>query len=455
MEIKRKIYKKLLLWKNETQGKRSLLIEGARRIGKSTIAELFAKNEYKSYILVDFNKASKKIKDNFENMNNLDLFFQTLSLEYGIKLFPRKSLIIFDEIQKFPRAREAIKYLVQDGRFDFIETGSLISIKENVEDITVPSEERKIKMYPVDFEEFALALGKELLLDYIKDCWEKQIPLGQSFHAQAMHLFREYMLVGGMPQSVVAYIDSHGDFSLSDVEKRDILDLYRDDIKKAARRYNSKVSAIFENVPVFLSTHEKKIVLREIDKNGIFSRYDEPLFWLGDSMICNLCYRCNDPNVGFALNKNDSAVKCYMGDTGLLISLAFSENEIASQKLYKAIMDGKLSLNEGMIYENAIAQMFTSLGRKLFFYTQYNAQKHRNDIEIDFLLSNESKTNFKICPVEVKSSKNYTATSLGAFKEKYGKKVEKSYIIHPKNFSAEDGVVKIPPYMVFCALGTL
>ncbi len=226
-------------------------------------------------------------------------------------------------------------------------------------------------MRTVDFEEFAVALRKEVLLDYIKDCWQKRVSLDQTYHAQAMHLFREYMLVGGMPQSVVAYVESHGDFSASDVEKRDILDLYRDDIKKAAKRYNSKVSAIFENVPAFLSTHEKKIVLSEIASNGVFSRYDKPLFWLGDSMICNLCYRCNDPNVGFALNKNESAVKCYMGDTGLLISLAFNENEISNQKLYKAIMDGKLSLNEGMIYENAIAQMLTALGRKLFFYTQY------------------------------------------------------------------------------------
>ena len=450
MEFKRKIYKKFLIWKNEIQGKKALLLEGARRIGKSTVAEAFAKNEYKSYILIDFNKASKKVKDSFDDMNNLDLFFQTLSIEYGVKLFPRESIIIFDEIQKFPRAREAIKYLVQDGRFDFIETGSLISIRENVEDITVPSEERKIKMYPLDFEEFAAAVGKEILLDYIKDCWQKKIPLDQTFHAQAMHLFREYLLVGGMPQSVVAYVESHGDFEAADTEKRDILDLYRDDIKKSAKRYNSKVSAIFENVPAFLSTHEKKIVLREIDKNGIFSRYDEPLFWLEDSMICNLCYRCNDPCVGFALNKNESAVKCYMGDTGLLVSLAFSENEIVSEQLYKSIMNGKLSLNEGMIYENAIAQMLTASGRKLYFYTQYNEAKHRNDIEIDFLLSNESKTNFKIHPMEVKSAKNYTTTSLGTFREKFGKKVELSYIVHPKNFSIEDGIIKIPPYMVFC-----
>ena len=390
MEIKRKIYNKLLTWKKEVQGKKALLIEGARRIGKSTVAENFAKNEYKSYLLIDFNKASKKIKDNFENINTLDLFFQTLSLEYGTKLYPRESIIIFDEIQKFPRAREAIKYLVQDGRYDFLETGSLISIRENVDKITIPSEERKIKMYPIDFEEFAVAMGKQILIDYIKECFKKKVPLSQEFHAQAMHLFREYMLVGGMPQSVVAYIESHGDFSASDIEKRDILDLYRDDIKKAAKRYNSKVSAIFENVPAFLSTHEKKIVLSEIDKNGVFSRYDEPLFWLDDSMICSLCYRCNDPCVGFALNKNESAVKCYMGDTGLLVSLSFSENEISNQHLYRSIMNGKISLNEGMFYENAIAQMLTSLGKKLYFYTQYNKDKHRNDIEIDFLLSNES-----------------------------------------------------------------
>lgn len=452
MEIKRKIYNKLLTWKKEVQGKKALLIEGARRIGKSTVAENFAKNEYKSYILIDFNKASKKIKDNFENINTLDLFFQTLSLEYGTKLYPRESIIIFDEIQKFPRAREAIKYLVQDGRYDFLETGSLISIRENVDKITIPSEERKIKMYPIDFEEFAVAMGKQILIDYIKECFKKKVPLSQEFHAQAMHLFREYMLVGGMPQSVVAYIESHGDFSASDIEKRDILDLYRDDIKKAAKRYNSKVSAIFENVPAFLSTHEKKIVLSEIDKNGVFSRYDEPLFWLDDSMICSLCYRCNDPCVGFALNKNESAVKCYMGDTGLLVSLSFSENEISNQHLYRSIMNGKISLNEGMFYENAIAQMLTSLGKKLYFYTQYNKDKHRNDIEIDFLLSNESKTNFKIYPMEVKSARNYTTTSLGTFRKKFTGKIDLSYIVHPKpfSFSDEDKLIKLPPYMIFC-----
>ena len=450
MKIRRKIYGKLIEWKNSSKGTKALLIEGARRIGKSTIAEELGKNEYKSYIMIDFNKASKKVLDSFDDLVNLDIFFQTLSLEYNKRLYPRESLIIFDEIQKFPKAREAIKYLVADGRYDFIETGSLISIRENVENITIPSEERKLKMYPVDFEEFAMYLGEELLLEYIKKCYEEKVPLERKMHEKAMHLFKEYMLVGGMPQAVVAFAENGRDFVLADIEKRDILNLYRDDIKKAAKRYNSKVSALFENIPAYLSTHEKKIVLSEIDSGATFDRYDDPLFWLDDSMICNLCYKCKDPNVGFALNKNDSAVKCYMGDTGLLISLAFNENEIMDQQLYKLIMNDKLSLNEGMIYENAISQIIASKGRKLYFYTRYSEEKHRNDIEIDFLLSNESKMNFKVFPVEVKSSKNYTTTSLIRFKESFDRRIDMSYIVHPKNLviDNDNGILKMPPYML-------
>ena len=447
MKIKRKIYEKLIEWKNSSNGTKALLIEGARRIGKSTITEELGKNEYKSYIMIDFNKASKKILESFDDLGNLDVFFQTLSLEYNKRFYKRESLIIFYEIQKFPKAREAIKYLVADGRYDFIETGSLISIRENVEDITIPSEERKLKMYPVDFEEFAMYLGEELLVEYIKKCYEEKVPLERKMHEKAMHLFKEYMLVGGMPQAVVAFAENGRDFVLADVEKRDILNLYRDDIKKAAKRYNSKVSALFENIPAYLSTHEKKIVLSEIDQGATFDRYDDPLFWLDDSMICNLCYKCNDPNVGFALNKNESAVKCYMGDTGLLVSLAFNENEIINQQLYKLIMDDKLSLNEGMIYENAISQMIASKGKKLYFYTRYSEEKHRNDIEIDFLLSNESKMNFKVFPVEVKSSKNYTATSLNRFKESFNARIDMSYIVHPKNLMIDNEIIKIPPYM--------
>ena len=450
MEIKRKIYQKILKWKSDSKGKKALLIEGARRVGKSTIVQRFAENEYKSYIMIDFNNAPKNIRDNFENLNQLDIFFQNLSLEYNVRLYPKESLIIFDEIQKFPRAREAVKYLVADGRYDYIETGSLISIRENVQDITIPSEERKIKMYPVDFEEFACARGEDVLLEYIQSRYQSRIPLEQKMHAKAIRLFREYLLVGGMPQSVVAYVENGMDFYASDVEKRDILELYRDDIKKVSKKYHSKVSALFDHIPAYLSTHEKKVVLSKIDSGATFSQYDDPLFWLDDSMICNVCYRCNDPNVGFALNKNDSAVKCYMGDTGLLVSLAFNENEIASQQLYRSIMNGRLSLNEGMLYENIIAQMITAKGKKLYFYTRYSEEKHRNDVEIDFLLSNESKTNFKIYPVEVKSSKNYSATSLGVFRSMYSKRIKESYIIHPKNYAVQGEIIKIPPYMFFC-----
>lgn len=456
MEIKRKIYNKLLEWKKTTNGSKALLIEGARRVGKSTIVEEFAKNEYQTYILIDFNKASKRILDAFDDLNDLDTFFQILSLEMNVRLIPNHSLIIFDEIQRFPKAREAIKYLVADGRYHYIETGSLISIKENVDKITIPSEERKIKMYPVDFEEFMIYMGQELLLEYIEECFKKEQPLDQKMHAKAMYLFKEYLLVGGMPQSLTAYKNNHKDFYAADIEKRVILNLYRDDIKKAAKKYNSKVSAIFENIPGYLSKHEKRIILSETGiQNGLFSEFHEPLFWLEDAMITNLCYRCTDPGVGFALYKDDSFVKCYLGDTGLLVSLAFSENELSTNNLYKSIMNNKLSLNKGMLYENAIAQMLTSMGRKPYYYTHYSHEKKRNDIEIAFLLSNESKTNFKIFPLEVKSSKNYSTTSLSKFKEIYKHKIARSFIIHPKNLSVHDDILCIPPYMLFAAFNTI
>lgn len=451
MELNRTIYLKLLEWKKNSQGKTALLIEGARRIGKSTLAEKFGRENYRSFIIIDFAMAPKVIKENFsDNLTNLDRFFQVISLEYGVRLYPRESLIVFDEVQKFPPAREAVKYLVADGRYDFIETGSLISIRENVESIVVPSEEERIQMYPLTFPEFLDAAGEETLTDYIRECYKQRRPLDDAFHKRATNLVREYMLVGGMPQSVVAYLEGGRDFFAADKEKRRILDLYRDDIKKAAKRYKSKVSALFEYIPGYLSTHEKKVTLSKVDTNGTFDRYDDPIFWLGDSMICNLCYGCNDPNVGFALTQNDAQVKCYMADTGLLVSLAFSENELSSMELYRQIMNGKLSLNEGMLHENLIAQTFASAGRKLYFYTHYNEEKHRNDIEIDFLLSNESKTNIKVFPVEVKSSKNYSALSYHAFKKRFGKRIGSSFIIHPKALSVDEDGLRVPTYMAFC-----
>lgn len=451
MELKRTIYSKLVEWKERSQGRTALLIEGARRIGKSTIAEKFGRENYRSFVIIDFAVAPKTVRDNFtDNLTNLDRFFQTISLEYGTRLFPRESLIVFDEVQRFPRAREAVKYLVADGRYDILETGSLISIRENVEDIVIPSEEERLKMYPLTFPEFLTAAGEEPLLSYIRECFQLHQPLEDAFHKRASHLVREYMLVGGMPQSVVAYFEGGRDFFSADREKRRILDLYRDDIKKAAKRYKSKVSALFEYIPGYLSTHEKKVTLSKVDTGGTFDRYDDPIFWLGDSMMCNLCFGCNDPNVGFALTRNEAQVKCYMADTGLLVSLAFSENELGSMELYRQIINGRLSLNEGMLHENLIAQTVASAGRKLYFYAHYSKQKHRNDIEIDFLLSNGSKTNAKVYPIEVKSSKNYSAISYGAFKKRFGKRIGASYIVHPKSLSVDESGLRVPTYMAFC-----
>ena len=448
MELQRDIYRKLLDWKQTSQGSSAILIEGARRVGKSTIAKKFGSAEYRSYAFVDFAKASPALKANFENsLNDLDTFYQRLSLECNTALHPRESLLIFDEIQRFPKAREAVKYLVADGRYDILETGSLISIKENVENIVIPSEEQKLLMHPLTFREFLVALGQEMLCDYIQECWEKREPLERGMHEKATSLVREYILVGGMPQSVVAYIESGKSFYEADEKKRLIISLYKDDIKKAARKYRSRVSAVFDNIPGFLSKHEKRITLSQIEEKSTFAQFDDPLFWLGDSMICNLCYRCTDPNVGFALNKDDSSVKCYLGDTGLLVSLAFSENEISSTNLYKQIMDGKLSLNEGMLHENVVAQMLIAEGKKLFFYTHYSEEKHRNDIEVDFLLSNESKTNIKVCPIEVKSSKNYKATSYSRFKERFGSRIGTSLIVHPKQLIVDEEGFRIPTYM--------
>ncbi|MDE6794298.1 MAG: AAA family ATPase [Muribaculaceae bacterium] len=451
MIFKRKIYNRLLDWKNNVRGEKALLIEGARRIGKSTIVEEFARNEYKSHILIDFNKATSTVINAFENyLNDLDSFFMILSTEYGVKLHKRESIIIFDEVQKYPKAREAVKYLVADGRYDFIETGSLISIKENVNEITLPSEERKIKMYPMDFEEFGWALGEEQMMNYIRQCFADRKPLEQALHAKAMFLFRQYMIVGGMPKPISVFLESSRDFTKVDLEKRDILTLYRDDIKKIKSGYRSNVLAIFDQIPAFLSKSERRVMLSSIDKNATFPKYHDTFFWLADSMIVNECFNCTDPNVGLSLNEDRSFVKCYMGDTGLLVSHAFSENEISDGELYKEMLFGKLSTNEGMLYENAVAQMLVAAGHKLYFYVHYNSEKHRNDIEVDFLLSNNSKLKYKMYPIEVKSTDRYTVKSLIRFQESFRERIGGGYVIHPKNLKEEGTTLYIPAYMTFC-----
>ena len=436
MIFKRKMYNKLLAWKQQAAGTKALLIEGARRIGKSTLVEEFAKNEYRSYLLMDFNKVSDSVTSAFNNyMNDLDTFFLILSSEYGVKLYPKESIIIFDEIQQFPKARQAIKYLVADGRFDYIET-------ENVQDITIPSEERTQLMYPMDFEEFAWAMNEEPLITYIRQCFDKKEPLEQGLHAKAMLLFRQYMIVGGMPKSLSAYLENNRSFEMADVEKRDILTLYRNDIMKIRSGYRSNVLSIFDQIPAFLSRSERRVVMNRIEKGASFPKYHDTFFWLSDSMIANECFNCSDPNVGLSLNEDRTYVKCYMGDTGLLISHTFDENEISDGELYREILLGKLSVNEGMFYENVIAQMLVA--------ARYNEEKHRNDMEIDFILSNQSKLKYKIFPIEVKSNDKYTIRSLIKFKESFHQRIGECYVIHPKNLYVKEGVVYLPAYMTFC-----
>lgn len=451
MIFKRKLYDKLLHWKSEAAGTKALLIEGARRIGKSTLVEEFAKNEYRSYLLIDFNKVSNTVVSAFSNyLNDLDTLFLILSSEYGVRLYPKESIIIFDEIQQFPKARQAIKYLVADGRFDYIETGSLISIKENVKDITIPSEERTLSMYPMDFEEFAWAMNEEPLMVYIRQCFDKKEPLEQGLHAKAMLLFRQYMIVGGMPKSLSAYLENNRNFEKADVEKRDILTLYRNDIMKINSGYRSNVLSIFDQIPAFLSRSERRVVMSHVEKGGSFPKYHDTFFWLSDSKIANECFNCTDPNVGLSLNEDRTYVKCYMGDTGLLISHTFDENEISDRELYREILLGQLSVNEGMFYENLIAQMLVAAGHKLYFYTRYNEEKHRNDVEIDFILSNKSKLKYKIFPIEVKSNSKYIIRSLNKFRESFQQRIGGCYVIHPKNLRLEDGIVYLPAYMTFC-----
>ncbi len=451
MIFKRKIYSKLLDWKVTANGTKALLVEGARRIGKSTIVEEFAKKEYKSYIFIDFNDVSDIVIDAFEKyLNDLDTFFMILSTEYGKTLYPKESVIIFDEIQKYPKARQSIKKLVKDGRYDYIETGSLISIKENVKDITIPSEERHIKMFPMDFEEFCWALGEEKMVEYIKTCYENKTPLIDDFHHKAMMLFKQYMLVGGMPRPVASYLSNNRSFAEADIEKRDILSLYTNDINKADVTYRKKVSAIFAQIPSFLSNHEKKVKFSKIGSGQRSNNLDEAFFWLNDSMMCNVCYNCTDPNVGLSLNEDHSSIKCYMGDTGLLISHTFSENEVKDGNLYKQVLHDNLSINEGMLFENNIAQSLIANGYDLYFYTKYNAEKHRNDMEIDFIISNNSKVKPKIFPIEVKSSKHYTTTSLNKFMTTFSERIGNGIVIHTKNLSVEDNKLFIPCYMTFC-----
>ena len=446
--MKRKIYNKLLEWKQESNGEYALLIDGTRRVGKSYIVRQFAEKEYRSCVILDFNLVSKSIKDLFENdLDNLDRFFMYLSNYTGKTLYTRDTLIVFDEVQQYPKARAAIKYLVKDGRYDYIETGSLISIKKNVEGIVIPSEEEHIKMFPMDFEEFLWAMGEEMLMPFIKDCFERKKPLGQLMHRRAMDYFRLYMIVGGMPQAVEKYVETR-DFAKVDKLKRRILELYRSDISKYAKGYDTKVKSIFEEIPSQLQKHEKKFRLSALKEGARARDYETAFFWLDDAMIINSCYNTTEPNVGLNLNKDTNTMKCYMADTGLLISHAFDTNEIVSEDLYRKILLDKLEMNSGMIVENIVAQMLRTAGHKLFFYSNASMTDKDSRMEIDFLIAKSKiTTRHNISPIEVKSSARYTLTSLRKCIAKYGSYLSTAYVIHPADLKEEDNIVFLPLYM--------
>ena len=446
--MKRKIYQQLLDWKLNERGQVALLIEGARRVGKSYIVEEFAKKEYKTYILVDFSNITKPLMrvfdDYLEDTNTFFIYLQNLT---GVRLYERESLIIFDEIQKYPRARQAIKHLVKDGRYDFIETGSLVSINSVAEDILVPSEERAINMYPMDFEEFLWALDDEMTFPFIRECFASNCSLGP-VHRKTMDLFRQYMLVGGMPQTVLKYVQTRR-FVDVDRQKRDILSLYRRSISRYARGYAEKVRQIFELLPSELQRHEKRFRLSDIEHGARYRNYETAFLWLQDAQITNICRGVTEPTVGMRLRCEEQTFKSYMADTGLLISLAFDEKITQGEELYQKLLLNKLEINAGMLVENIVAQMFVASGHRLYFYSNNSRENSEDRMEIDFLIEKQTLTNaHNIYPIEVKSSNNYTTVSLNKFRHKFERQTAQPYIIHAQDFQEKDGVIYLPYYMV-------
>lgn len=441
--MKRKIYEKLLDWKNRSNGKTAILIEGARRIGKTYIIEEFAKREYRSYIIIDFSKVNKEIIDVFENdINDLNLFFNKLEILFNTKLYRRESIIVFDEVQLYQKARQFIKHLVADGRYDFAETGSLISLYRNVKDILIPSEEEKIKMYPMDFEEYLWAVEGKLTYDYIKDCYKNLKPLGQALHKKALTLFREYMLVGGMPKAVFAY-SINKDFEKVEFEKKQIYNLYIEDINKFANGEKTKAKKIINYIPTQLQRKSKKIIYADIRKNTKSRDYENAFIFLDESMMVHICNNVTDPAFPLALSSNDNEKKCYMLDTGLLITECLKGEKYINSEIYKSIFFDKLFINEGMFLENVVACSLINKDEKIYYYKHNDTLQSENDMEIDFLI----QRNGKICPVEVKSSVYKRHTSLDKFLAKYKKRISQAYILYQKDVLIRDGIYHLPVYM--------
>ena len=442
MKFTRKIYNNLLDWKNNRRGKTALLIEGARRVGKSFVVAEFAKQEYKSYVIIDFSIPRPLTLDAIVNTAyDLDGLFNRISIEYKVQLYPRETLIVFDEVQLCPKARQLIKHLVADGRYDYIETGSLVSLKTNIDDILIPSEEERLSLNPMDFEEFCWAMGDDVTVSFARECYINRKALG-AIHDTVLKRYCEYLCVGGMPQAVEEYVKTK-DYSRTDKVKRSILDLYRNDIGKFAGNNAAKVRSIFDEIPGQLTKKDKKYSLSSLDKSARMRTYEDSFDWLSDAKIINPCYNATDPTVGMALSSDFATRKIYMADTGLLLSHALQMDNVTETELYKAIFTGEVYFNNGMIAENAVAQSLVTSGKCLFFYSRHNRETHRNEIEIDFLIRKDGV----ITPIEVKSGKYKSHASLDKFSKKFADRIGERIILYTKDVAERDGIIHLPIYM--------
>lgn len=438
--FKRKLYDKLLEWKNNRHGKTAVLIEGARRVGKSTLTKQFAENEYESYVMIDFSIVRDDVLELFNHIDDLDYFFLQLQFRLGVSLKERKSLIIFDEVQKCPKARQAIKHLVADGRYDYIETGSLISIKKNVKDILIPSEEEKLFLYPMDYEEFKWALGDNTAIPQLKMLFDKKLSLGDAVTRKLMRDFRIYMVVGGMPQAVDTYIETNNLMEVDRV-KRNIIQLYEDDFYKIDS--SGRLSMLFDAIPAQLNSNASRYqVASAIGNNTDSEKVLQLISELRESMTINMTYHANDPAVGMSLAMDLNKYKMYIGDTGLFITLAFKDKNFTENIIYQKLMSDKLDTNLGYVYENMVAQMLTATGNRLFYYT-FPTETGKHNYEIDFLLSRGNK----ICPIEVKSSGYKRHASLDAFCKKFSSRVQQRYIIYTKDLQKDEQTLFLPVYL--------
>lgn len=439
MVFKRKLYEEMLQWKQNSQGSSALLIKGARRVGKSTLVKQFVEREYETCLLIDFANCPKEVWKLFDDISDLDYIFMRLQIIYKVNLKPRKSAIVFDEVQKCPNARQAIKYLVADGRYDYIETGSLLSIRQNVKDIIIPSEEHEMVLYPMDYEEFCWAMGDEVSMSKLKDLFFQQKSLGDEVNRGLMRKFRLYMLVGGMPQAVSTYIETNN-LSQVDNDKRSIISLYEQDFIKIDTTGNA--SKLFHAIPSELTRSASRYTVRAATAGGRTSRMQEAIFAMQDSMVANVAYHANDPSVGMALHRNTERYKMYLCDTGLFVTLAFWDKKFTENLLYERLLSDKLNADLGYVYENVVAQMLKAKGHELYYYT-FPTENSNHLYEVDFILTKGTK----IQPIEVKSSGYKTHASLDAFCQKFSSRVSDRYLIYTKDFRRDTSIICVPMYM--------